>query len=409
MKKFTFNFSMKSVESVTPPEKVRCTFSDSQNRYLKLRVSPLGVKQFYFVRRMNGKLKWLKLGNFPEFNVAQARQRCSEIASDIAAGLDPVDEKRKMRENLTFGALFELFMEMHSRPHKKSSWFDEMCFRCYLSTWKTKPVKSISSEFVSRWHKQLGEKSGKIQANRTLQLVRAVFNFGIKIQYYEGYNPCVGVVRFRENSRERFLNAEELRRLFEAMETVANPNMKDFFLLALYTGARRGNVQSMRWTDVDLDQSLWIVPGDQSKNGDSMKIILAPEAVEILIARRKRHESKSEHVFPSNRSDSKTPHLVEPKKAWKRICDVAGLRDVRIHDLRRTLGSWQAAAGSSLHIIGKSLGHKNQATTAIYARLDLDPVRASVNEAVRLMGKEMNKHHSSLGEINNGIENGKPL
>lgn len=86
-------------------------------------------------------------------------------------------------------------------------------------------------------------------------------------------------------------------------------------------------------------------------------------------------------VFPGT---GKTGHLVTPRKAWLEVLEAAGLdEDLRIHDLRRTLGSWQARAGASLQVIGKSLGHKSQQATAIYSRLDLDPVRASVEGAVR--------------------------
>lgn len=78
---------------------------------------------------------------------------------------------------------------------------------------------------------------------------------------------------------------------------------------------------------------------------------------------------------------SKTGHLKEPRKGWERILERAKISDLRIHDLRRTLGSWQAKTGASLSVIGKSLNHKHTATTAIYARLDLDPVRESVETA----------------------------
>lgn len=84
------------------------------------------------------------------------------------------------------------------------------------------------------------------------------------------------------------------------------------------------------------------------------------------------------YVFPGN---GKKGYLMEPRKGWERILKRAGIEDLRIHDLRRTLGSWQAKTGASLAIIGKSLNHKHQNTTAIYARLDLDPVRASVEKA----------------------------
>lgn len=63
----------------------------------------------------------------------------------------------------------------------------------------------------------------------------------------------------------------------------------------------------------------------------------------------------------------------------------SGLLDIRIHDLRRTLGSWQAATGATTAIIGKSLGHKSQKATAIYARLDIDPIRGSIEKATDAM------------------------
>ena len=78
-------------------------------------------------------------------------------------------------------------------------------------------------------------------------------------------------------------------------------------------------------------------------------------------------------------------HLVETKKPWKRILDKAGLKNLRIHDLRRSLGSWQAATGANLSIIGKTLAHKNVSTTAIYARLNIDPIRESMNKATDAM------------------------
>jgi hypothetical protein len=77
--------------------------------------------------------------------------------------------------------------------------------------------------------------------------------------------------------------------------------------------------------------------------------------------------------------------MVEPSKAWNRIRERAGLKDVRIHDLRRTLGSWQAAGGTSLPIIGKGLGHRSLASTGVYTRLNLDPVRESMNRATQAM------------------------
>jgi integrase len=105
------------------------------------------------------------------------------------------------------------------------------------------------------------------------------------------------------------------------------------------------------------------------------------QAIEILNDRRAK--TNSEWVFPSDGSAS--GHLADPKKAWQRILARAEIKDLRIHDLRRSLGSWQASTGASGYVIGKSLGHKSQQATQIYARLNLDPVRESVERATQAM------------------------
>jgi integrase len=159
----------------------------------------------------------------------------------------------------------------------------------------------------------------------------------------------------------------------------------DFILLALLTGARRANLCAMRWREINLADSVWRIP--DTKNGTPQNVTLCPEAVEILKARQEA--TPGGFVFPGPGASG---HMVEPKNAVIRVMERAGIpygsndpNGVTLHDLRRTLGSWQARTGASLAIIGKSLNHKSQQATAIYARLDLDPVRASVNTATAAM------------------------
>ena len=105
--------------------------------------------------------------------------------------------------------------------------------------------------------------------------------------------------------------------------------------------------------------------------------------IPINVLQNRLSKKNNDWVFPSLTSQS--GHIEEPKSAWKRIVTAAGIENLRIHDLRRTLGSWQAATGANSFVIGKSLGHKTQAATAIYARLNLDPVRKSVGKATSAM------------------------
>src|SRR6266567_453165 len=136
----------------------------------------------------------------------------------------------------------------------------------------------------------------------------------------------------------------------------------------------------MRWQEINWQRTTWTIPAEQTKSNETMDVALSPVVMRILESRKAA--STREWVFPGR---GNTGHLVEPKTAWARILKRAGLQDLRLHDLRRTLGSWQAATGASLPIIGKSLGHKSLAATQIYARLNLDPVRAAVNLATDAM------------------------
>jgi integrase len=149
-------------------------------------------------------------------------------------------------------------------------------------------------------------------------------------------------------------------------------------MMSLLAGARKSNTLAMRWDEISFHGATWRIA--LTKNDDPQIVHLSPQAMEIL-KERKLH-SLSPWVFPGGGASG---HLADPKKAWMRILKEAGIADLRIHDLRRTLGSWQAATGANSYIIGKSLGHRSQQSTAVYARLNLDPVRDSVNKATDAM------------------------
>ena len=153
----------------------------------------------------------------------------------------------------------------------------------------------------------------------------------------------------------------------------------------------------MEWREISPERSLWTIPGLKSKNGEPMDIPLVKEVIDILERRKKEQKSEKNHfqkyVFPGRASDlkpikpSEQKHYSEPKKAWQSLLRRAGLENVRLHDLRRTMGSYQTMTGASSTIVGKTLGHKSAEATAVYARLTQDPVRASMEIAVEEMQK----------------------
>jgi len=174
------------------------------------------------------------------------------------------------------------------------------------------------------------------------------------------------------------VHPQELQRLFEALNDEPSPYVKAAFLVALLTGARRGEVLSMQWADLDFPQALWRIP--QTKANWPHYLPLPQPVVTMLHALPRL--SGCPYVFPGRDGQK---HLVNLAKAWTRIRVRAGIEDVRIHDLRRTLGSWLAASGASLPLIGKALNHSQVSTTAIYARLQIDPIRTALESNAQRM------------------------
>ncbi len=369
-----------------PPAGKRLTIYDEKVPKLALRVTAAGTKTFYVVKRAGTEIAWVKLGAFPEMTVEKAQAEAERILGEFATGANPAQARRTFKAEPT---LTEFFTEYGTRHgNKLAVWRDmQQRFRDYLQKpLGDKKLTAINRAMIARVLSDV-EKAGKAAA--TVRLVRALasgmFSKAIEWGYLDA-NPAHGVkVAGRVVTRDRFLQPDELPRFFAALAEEPSIAMRDFILLALLTGARRANVCAMHWREIDLTAGNWRLP--VTKNGTPQTVTLCPEAVEILKARQEA--TAGGFVFPGTGA---TGHMVEPKKAVIRIMERAGIpygrndpNGVTLHDLRRTLGSWQARTGASLAIIGKSLNHKSQQATAIYARLDLDPVRASVNTATAAM------------------------
>ena len=227
--------------------------------------------------------------------------------------------------------------------------------------------------------------TGKTSANRAVELLRAMYGFATddKRRYFEGRNPASNHPAHTVHDRDRFLQPSEMAAFFEAVAAESNEEARDCILIAILAGQRRFNDISMRWSEIDFEQAQWRLSAEFTKNGDPHTVPLVPEAMEILKRRFETRAKGAVFVFPSTRSE--TGHIAPPKTAWKRILKRSGITNFIFHDLRRTLGSWQARSGASLVIIGKTLNHKTAEAAAIYAQLDMDPVRQSIGAATAAM------------------------
>lgn len=308
----------------------------------------------------------------------------SALADQIAARLtapQPI-------QTITFGELWKLYYDRKVRIFHKSEDNTKYWWAAHGNRWQALPVGQIKRLDVQAWVDDLAKESPSA-AWRAVSVMSAVITWGLKRDYLPTLtNPCIGVEKPRTRPRTRFLKPGELRRFVEAIQLEA-PLYRDLFALALLTGARKGNLISMRWADIDTTLASWTIPANEFKNGEEHITPLDTEALAIL-GRRKSLVVDSPWVFPA---PGKAGHVADPKRAWARIIKRAQLEDFRIHDLRRTLGSYLAIKGQSAYIIGKMLGHKDPRSTAVYARLDLASVRQGLSAVKECWSELMSQPH----------------
>ena len=372
-------FIKSSLDSLpfTDSKDKRMTYYDSQTPYLVLRVSH-NRKSFYYYRKLKQTKSPIKdkIGDYPDISIRQAQDQVKQISTKIINGT------YFHKSGMFFSELFDKYYLLYSKKHKRRHEEDKRKYDVYLKSLYNKPCDQLTVKEMNELHAKVGTDNGQYMANRVIALVRGIFNWGLKQQLIKCDNPAKSIKKFAEKSRDRFMDVDEFKRFFEALESPdINENMRDYFKVLIFTGARKSNVMSMRWEDLRFENKTWTIPGESYKNGEPFTAVLVDCVMDILEKRKKNTTTK--YVFPSPTSVS--GHMEEPKKAWLSILKKAKIENLRIHDLRRTLGSWQAIGGSSLLVIGESLGQKTTKATEVYARLNKNVVRESVNNATSAM------------------------
>jgi integrase len=239
------------------------------------------------------------------------------------------------------------------------------------------------------------------RANRVVAVLSRMFTLAMKWRMRQD-NPCKGLSRNPETNRKRYMNREELARLTRALAEHPSQDIANVVRLLLLTGARKGEVLSARWDQFDFGRNVWVKPGHTTKQRVEHEVPLGDAALALLKTMRKAASDDQSYLFPGRGGG----HLTEIKKAWASICRRAGVRGLRLHDLRHSYASFLASAGFSLPTIGALLGHTQPSTTQRYAHLLDDPLREATNKVgsvmAGLVGKATGKRHKPLKAITGG-------
>ena len=392
-----FRFTQRALEELKTDLSREWVY-DEQVPLLALMVTSAGAKSYYAVKTWQGKRRFVRIGAFSEIPLPLARKRASEVILQITSGdYVPKRVQEAVASVFTLGmayAEYQTFLQHHRKASTISQY--DWIWKHHLEEWGAdRALEEIRRREVVALHQTVGKQNGPYLANRVVSLLRAVINRAIRDHEMDLPNPANAITFYREEKRARRLMAEELPAFFKAVEEEPNRDIRDFVMVSLFTGARKSNVLAMRWSDISLERGLWVIPAAQSKTSKALDVVLGSFVIELLQTRRGL--SESDFVFPG-RSGRSNDHMVDPKFGWDRICKRAGLENLHLHDLRRSLASFQIDTGTPLEVIQKTLGHESKVTTEIYARLALEPVRESVERAAEEMLRRA-KRTESAGQV----------
>lgn len=407
-----------------------------------LRVYPSGRKAFVVSYRFAGRKRLMALGNTGTFTVEQARDRARKALAQVRDRKDPIEEAAKAAQGKTFRDLKNKYLEEYAKVHKKTWPADAR--RLGLSErpseatcrtpakWDSRLASSITRGEVSALH--AGLKDTPYEANRLLEVVRKMFNLA-RVWEFPGFedaskpNPAEGIKKHPERKRKRAVQPHELPFLAEAIDAETNIYVRAAVWLFLATGARRSELLGAKRDQIEWEARRLRLP--ETKSGDEQFIPLSGPALAVLQGIPK--EAKNPYLFPGERKGRPLVNIAKPwerirrratlalwradpgagrvvaklERKLKRPATVAevqaeagrrgvtlpvGLLDVRLHDLRRTVGSWMTQAGVDLNRIKAGLRHANIATTLIYARLGDDAARDAFEEHGQRLEKTAGRH-----------------
>lgn len=343
------------------PQARQYEVADAKTPGLALRVQPSGTKAWAYRYRIGSAFRRISLGLFPEITLKRARDLAKDRVFEVRKGRDPSREKRELREAEpdTFASLVTRYIEQHAKPRKRTWKVDAHLLDSEIpKSWRQRSAGEITRRDLRELFEAKAQ-TAPIQANRIRAILHKLFAFAVEREIVP-YNPVTGTPKPGEvRQRDRVLSEDEIRTFWQATEKLDAP-MRAFFRLRLVTAQRGGEVNTMRWSDLDLDNAVWTIPAARAKNGLSHRVPLSSIALAILA---ELPRTADDYVTSGARGKRQQSHAAK----------VIGLDDFHGHDLRRTAASLMAGAGVPRLHVGKVLNHAERGVTAVYDRHSYDP------------------------------------
>ena len=387
-----------------------------------VRVRATGAMSFVAVYRTGGRnspQRRVTIGSVGKIEADKAREEAKAIILQAELGQDRAAEKAKLRAEMTFDKVCDLYLkegcetkkastiatdkgrvERHIKPLLGKKRIGEITRTDVEKFMRDVANGKTATDEKTKAHGRAIVEGGKGTATRTVGLLGGIMSFAVSRQL-RADNPVRGVKRYADKKGETFLSSAELGKVGAALATAeangANPSAIAIIRLLAFTGARKSEIAGLKWSEVDIERG-YLRLGD-SKTGAKTIPIGAP-AQEVLAGHAVAENSA--YVFPAA---SGVSHFQGVEKVWRNVRAAAGFPNLRLHDLRHSFASVGLARGDALPVIGAILGHADVKTTSRYAHLADDPVKMAA-DAISKSVHAAFSNSASAGVIS--ITNRKP-
>ena len=370
-------FTDKLIKALKPKE-TRYDLREANGDGFAIRISPSQIKSWVFFYHFEGKKRRMTLGNYPDLSLADARAQHRQALTLLSRGIDPGQAQRQneleARMAPTVNVLANEYIEIWAKPRKRS-WKEDLRIlnKDVLPVWGKYKAKDITRRDIVLLLDKILERGAPISANRTLAVIRRMFNFAIERDILS-ISPCHSIKAVaKENRRERVLSEDEILKFWLGLDNASMTEPTKIALkLQLITAQRKGEIISAEWEEFDLTNGWWNIPASKSKNGNSHRVPLSNLALALLNDLKSQSNICSQWLFPSPTGKAHISPTSVDHALRKNLYNLPENERFTPHDLRRTAASHITAMGISRLILSKLLNHVDSHVTAIYDRHTYD-------------------------------------
>lgn len=379
------------VDKLSTPATGQAFVRDMELKGFAVRITSTGAKSFILEKRIDGKVKRVTLGRYPELTVEQARKEAHKLLGHIATGRNPIAEKKQeVLKSTTLKQAFDDFVRVRKNLKERTLYDYRRLMKVAFVDWQDKALTNISKDMVTKRHSKIGTEHGEAYANLSMRFLRALFNFAIA-QYEDGAghsilreNPVARITQtrawYRVERRQTVIKSYQLMPWYQAVISLKQDKLSkqsalvaDYLLFLLFTGLRRQEAATLKWSNIDLKDRTFTLTN--TKNREPLTLPLSDFIYHLLETRKA--DSESEYVFAG---DGKAGYLIEPRRQVQRVIQMSGV-SFTLHDLRRTFITIAESIDISAYALKRLVNHKmTNDVTAGYIVSDVERLRKPMEQ-----------------------------